>query len=86
MKAVGNNLVIKRKPIKNKETQTGLLLSVQDREDIRYNLATVVSLSDAIDYIKKDDTIYYDRHAGSTVEIDDNEYKVIKIQDVVIVL
>ena len=86
MKAVGNNLVIKTEPIKNKETETGLLLSVQDREDIRYNLATVVSVSNAIDYIKKNDTIYYDRHAGSTVEIDDNEYKVIKIQDVVIVL
>ena len=42
--------------------------------------------NDPSDYIKKDDTIYYDRHAGSTVEIDDNEYKVIKIQDVVIVL
>ena len=49
MKAVGNNLVIKTEPIKNKETETGLLLSVQDREDIRYNLATVVSVSDAID-------------------------------------
>jgi co-chaperonin GroES (HSP10) len=86
MKAVGNNLVVKTQPIKSKETETGLLLSVKDREDIRYNLATVISVSDAIDYIKKDDTIYYDRHAGSTLEIDDNEYKVIKIQDVVIVL
>ena len=40
MKAVGNNLVIKTEPIKNKETETGLLLSVQDQEDNRYNLAT----------------------------------------------
>ena len=86
MKAIGNNIIIKPEKIKTDKTKGGLLIIEKDREDIRYNLATVVSVSDAIDYIKKNDTIYYDRHAGSTVEIDDNEYKVIKIQDVVIVL
>lgn len=86
MKAVGNNLIVKAKSIKNKETESGLLLSVKDREDIRYNEATVVSVSDKIDYIKENDVIYYDSHAGHGIEIDNEKYTVIKLQDVVVVL
>ena len=34
----------------------------------------------------KDDKIFYDRHAGHSIEIDNNTYQVIKAQDVVVVL
>ena len=34
----------------------------------------------------KDNTIFYDRHAGHSIEIDNNTYQVIKAQDVVVVL
>ena len=36
--------------------------------------------------IKEKDEIYYDRHAGFGVEIGEDEFKVIKEQDVVIIL
>jgi len=36
--------------------------------------------------IKEKDNIYYDRHAGFNVEVKQNQYKVIKEQDVVIIL
>jgi co-chaperonin GroES (HSP10) len=36
--------------------------------------------------LKKDDVIYYDKHAGHKIEIKDKSYHVIKTQDVVVVL
>jgi len=36
--------------------------------------------------MKKDDLIYYDRHAGHTIEIEGDPYQVIKMQDIVVVL
>ena len=34
----------------------------------------------------KGNTIFYDRHAGHSIEINNNTYQVIKAQDVVVVL
>ena len=36
--------------------------------------------------LKENDIIYYDRHAGHNVEIENVVYKVIQEQDVIIVL
>jgi len=36
--------------------------------------------------LKKDDKIYFDRHAGFDIEIDSDIYKVIKDSDVVVVI
>ena len=36
--------------------------------------------------VEPDDNIYYDRHAGFTIEINKDQYKVIKEQDVVVIL
>ena len=86
MKAIGKNIVVL--PVKETETRTkgGLLLAEAHREDIRYRMAKVVTIGDAVAGLKANDTIYYDRHAGFGVEIKKDEYKVIKEQDVVIVL
>jgi len=86
MKAVGNNIIVKPKPVSNKKTEGGLVLSVKDREDIRYTEANVVSVSDQIEVIKQDDSIYYDRHSGHKIEINNEQYTVIKLQDVVVLL
>ena len=86
MKAVGNYLVIeevKQKPIK---TKGGLLLTDKIKEDIRYRQGVVKSVGSLVQGVKADDNIYYDKHAGFNVEIDENIFLVIKQQDVVIVL
>ena len=36
--------------------------------------------------LKEGDEIYYDRHAGHIIEFDKDQYTVIKIQDIVVVL
>jgi len=63
-----------------------LLLVKKDREDIRYVKAVIYSVSDEINALNKGDEIYYDRHAGHSIEFDKEQYTVIKIQDIVVVL
>ena len=85
MKAIGKNIVIT--PIKENGAKTsgGLLLAEVNREDIRYRMGKVVTVGDAVAAIKKEDTIYYDRHAGFGIEFKDKLYYVIKIGEIVIV-
>ena len=64
----------------------GLLLAETHREDIRYRKAEVVTTGESVIAVNSKDEIYYDRHAGFGVEINKEQYKVIKEQDVVIIL
>jgi len=86
MKAVGRNVVIL--PVKETETKTkgGLPLAEAQREDIRYRLAKVVTVGDDVKMVGDSDNVYYDRHAGFTIEIKDEKFTVIKEQDIVIII
>ena len=85
MKAIGYNILINKEKEGIKATKGGLLLSESQRQDIRYVKATVVSAGEEVVGIKKDDNIFFDRHAGHKVEFEKLLYHVIKAQDVVIV-
>ena len=86
MRAIGKNIVIT--PVKENDTTTqgGLILAESHREDIRYRMADIIEVGGEVAEVNKGDKIYYDRHAGFGIEIDKEQYKVIKEQDVVIVL
>ena len=86
MKAVGKYIVID--PIKETETKTkgGLLLAESQREDVRYRRAKVIEPGSDVKVLNKGDEIYYDKAAGFNIEIKKDRYKVIKEQDVVIVI
>ena len=86
MKAVGRNLIIQKVEENITKSEGGLLLSKNDRTDIRYIEANVISTGEEVVGVKEKDIIYYDRHAGHQIEIDNNIYQVIKVQDVVVVL
>jgi len=86
MKAIGRNLIIEKAKQGNTKTKGGLLLTEKNKEDIRYTKATVLSVGDEINGLNKDDVIYFDRHAGHKIEVENNTYHVIKSQDVVVVL
>jgi len=86
MKAVGNNLIIQKVEENITKSEGGLLLNKNDRADIRYIEAHIVSVGDTIKGLEKDNTIFYDRHAGHSIEINKKTYQVIKAQDVVVVL
>jgi len=86
MKAVGKYIVID--PIKEVDTTTkgGLILAEKQREDVRYRRAKVVEPGSDVEVLKKGDEIYYDKSSGFNIEINKEEYKVIKEFDVVIIL
>ena len=86
MKAIGKFIVID--PIKEVDTTTkgGLILAEKQREDIRYRRAKVIEPGSEVSVLKKDDEIYYDKSSGFNIEINKEEYKVIKEFDVVIIL
>ena len=86
MRAIGKHIVIT--PIKENGAKTsgGLLLTEADREDIRYRMGEVITIGTDVLGVKDGDKIYYDRHAGFGIELNKQEYKVIKEHDVVIVL
>ena len=86
MKAIGNNIIITPEKVTSEKTKGGLLLVKKDREDIRYTKATVATVSEDIKAVSVGDQIYYDRHAGHIIEFYKEQYTVIKIQDVVVVL
>jgi co-chaperonin GroES (HSP10) len=86
MKAIGRNLIIQKLKEGTTKTKGGLMLAENQREDIRYIQATVLEIGDEVVGVKKNDEIFYDRHAGHKIEIDKDTYHVIKLGDVVVVL
>ena len=86
MKAIGRNLIIEKVKEGTTKPKGGLLLAENHKEDIRYIMATVVSVGDETAGIKEGDKIYYDRHAGHKIEVEKDIYHIIKLQDVVVVL
>tara|TARA_R100000781_G_scaffold97369_1_gene61203 strand:- start:76 stop:336 length:261 start_codon:yes stop_codon:yes gene_type:complete len=86
MKALGRNLIIEKVEEGTTETKGGLLLAENHRDDIRYIKANIIEVGDELNILKKGDTIFYDRHAGHKIEVENKSYHVIKSHDVVVVL
>ena len=86
MKAVGKYIIVKETEGKSTETKGGLLLSLKQKEDIRYREAKVLKVGTEVIGVKEKDNIYFDRHSGFDIELDDKIYKVIKESDIVIVI
>lgn len=86
MKAIGRNLIINKIKEGTTKTKGGLLLAENQREDIRYIKADVVSVGTEVSGVNENDTVYFDRHAGHKIEVGDNSYHVIKSADVVVVV
>jgi co-chaperonin GroES (HSP10) len=86
MKAIGKCLIINKIKEGTTTTKGGLMLAENQREDIRYIEAEVVSVGEEVVGVKDSDIIFYDRHAGHKIELGKETYHVIKIQDVVVVL
>lgn len=86
MKAIGRNLIIQKVEENITKSEGGLLLTKNNRNDIRYIEAKVISIGDEVVGVKENDTIFYDRHAGHMIELNKDTYQVIKVQDVVVVL
>jgi co-chaperonin GroES (HSP10) len=85
MKPIGKYIVIKTIDEELK-TESGLILSGEDMNQMRYKRGVVIESGTDVPDIKKDDDIYYDKAHGFTMLIDDKQYTIITERDVVVVL
>jgi chaperonin GroES len=86
MRAIGKCLIIEKIKEGTTKTKGGLMLAENQREDIRYIEANVLSIGDEVVGVIEGDRIFYDRHAGHKIDIDKETYQVIRLGDVVVVL
>ena len=85
MKPIGKYILIQEINEEYK-TKSGLLLSNEDINSLRYHKAKVFKVGDHVDTMKEGDVIYYDNAAGHKMIIDDTTYTIIQERDVVVVL
>tara|TARA_R100001510_G_C7638162_1_gene195994 strand:+ start:105 stop:362 length:258 start_codon:yes stop_codon:yes gene_type:complete len=85
MRPIGKNIVIKTIEEEIK-TNSGILLSAEDTKSLRYKKAIVVAVGSDVSVIKKGETIQYDKRAGYTMLIKDEQFTIIQEKDVVLVL
>ena len=85
MKAIGKNIVIKHIDEEVK-TASGLILSGEDTNQLRYKRGVVITPGTDVSSIKESDEIYYDKNNTYTMIIHDEQYTIIQERDVVLVL
>ena len=85
MRAI-NRYIIVRAISEEVVSSSGLLLSSDDVNEMRYKKAKVHNVGTAVEGIKDGDYIYYDKSAGHSIVLDGDKYTVILDRDVVVVL
>tara|TARA_R100000700_G_C3166851_1_gene141862 strand:- start:215 stop:472 length:258 start_codon:yes stop_codon:yes gene_type:complete len=84
MKAVNYYLVVENIKEKPKKI-AGLDIMDNVDEDNRYVKAKVFSIGNLVEGIKENDVVYYDKHAGHSIQHKEILYYVIKVGDVVLI-
>jgi|TARA_R110000796_G_scaffold73490_1_gene165268 co-chaperonin GroES (HSP10) len=84
MKPIGKYILIEP-TMEETETESGILLTMQDNDEFRYRKATVVESGTEVTVINSGDTIYYDNRAGYKMMLKNKQYSVIRESDVVVV-
>lgn len=85
MKPIGKYIVVKNIDEEIK-TKSGLILSGDDTNQLRYKKGIVVEPGTDVSVINKGDEIYYDKSASFTMIINDEHCTIIKENDIVVVL
>ncbi len=86
MKPLNDYVIIRQTEDHIKRSESGLELSLVHRDDIRYLEAEIISKSPLLEGLEDGDKILYDKSAGHKIEIENNEYKVIRLRDIVMIL
>ena len=85
MKPIGKYIVIKSIDEEIK-TQSGLILSAEDTNQMRYKKGKVIEAGTDVRGIDSGELIYYDKINSFTMLIGDEQFTVIQERDVVVVL
>ena len=82
---IGKYIVIKNVD-ETIKTESGLLLSGEDANQLRYKRGLVVAPGTDVNVIEEGDELYYDKAHSFTMLIDDVQYTIISERDVFVVL
>jgi co-chaperonin GroES (HSP10) len=85
MKPIGKYIVVKDIH-ETVTTESGLILSGEDTNQLRYKKASVIAAGTDVEAIEQGDELYYDKAHSFTMLIDDAQYTVISERDVVVVV
>lgn len=85
MRAIGKNIVIN---VIEEEitTASGLLLSAEDSNQMRYKRGVVLSPGTEVQSVNEGEEIYYDKRQSFTMIVDGNQVTVINERDLVLVV
>lgn len=85
LKPIGKYIVVKDIQ-ENIKTESGLILSGEDANQLRYKKAMVIASGTDVEVIDEGDELYYDKAHSFTMLIDDMQYTIISERDVVVVI
>lgn len=85
MRPIGKYIIVKdiQEEIK---TESGLILSGEDANQLRYKRAEVIAVGTDVEVIDEMDELYYDKAHSFTMLINNEQFTIISERDVVVVL
>ena len=84
MKAINNYIIVENIKIEPKKV-AGLIMTDDTDVDNRYIKSKVISTGNLVEGINEKDIVYYDKHAGHSIQHKDILYQVIRSGDVVLI-
>ncbi len=82
---LGDRLVIKQ-VVAEETTKSGIVLPGQAKEKPQEAVVVAVGKGIESDLIKEGDTVIYSKYAGNTVKVDEEEYIIVKEEDVLAIV
>jgi len=85
MRPIGKYIIVKdiQEEIR---TESGLILSGEDANQLRYKRAEVIAVGTDVNVIDEMDELYYDKGHSFTMLINNEQFTIISERDVVVVL
>jgi co-chaperonin GroES (HSP10) len=84
MRAINHYIIAKNIKTEPKMVD-GLIMTDDTDVDNRYIKAEIISTGNLVEGIKEKDVVYYDKHAGHSIQHEDILYQVIRSGDVVLI-
>tara|TARA_R100000544_G_C2208191_1_gene50450 strand:- start:482 stop:739 length:258 start_codon:yes stop_codon:yes gene_type:complete len=84
MRAINHYIIVKNIKTEPKKL-VGLIMTDNTDVDNRYIKADIISVGNLVEGIKEKDVVYYDKHAGHSIQHEEILYQVIRSGDVVLI-
>ena len=84
MRAINHYIIVKNIKTEPKKV-AGLIMTDETDVDNRYIKAEIISIGNLVEGINEKDIVYYDKHAGHSIQHKDILYRVIRSGDVVLI-